>query len=124
MPSLKARAWAPVAVLGVGCGMLLLSARQLAMPLVTPLSTLPLTLQGFSGRELEVPPDQRAIAGMSSYVLRIFEQGPQPGGRAFSVYVGYYESQVQGKSIHSPKNCLPGNGWEPISAGVATIPVG
>ena len=31
---------------------------------------------------------------------------------AFSVYVGFYEMQSQGRSIHSPKNCLPGAGWE------------
>ena len=124
MPSPKARQWAPVAVLALGCGSLLLSARQLTMPLVAPLSTLPTTVQGFTGKDLEVPPEQRAIAGMSSYVMRIFEEPKASGGRAFSVYVGYYESQIQGKSIHSPKNCLPGNGWEPISAGTTAIPVG
>jgi EpsI family protein len=111
-------------VLAVGCGFLLLSARQLAMPLVAPLSTLPQTVQGFTGRDIEVPPEQRAIAGMSSYVMRIFQKPAPSGTSAFSVYVGYYESQIQGKSIHSPKNCLPGNGWEPISAGTTAIPVG
>jgi EpsI family protein len=34
----------------------------------------------------------------------------------FSLYVGYYESQAQGNTIHSPKNCLPGAGWEAISS--------
>jgi EpsI family protein len=56
--------------------------------------------------------------------MRIFEKPAPSGTSAFSVYVGYYESQIQGKSIHSPKNCLPGNGWEPISAGTTAIPVG
>ena len=27
------------------------------------------------------------------------------------LYVGYYETQRHGQMIHSPKNCLPGNGW-------------
>ena len=27
------------------------------------------------------------------------------------LYVGFYESQQHGEVIHSPKNCLPGNGW-------------
>ena len=27
------------------------------------------------------------------------------------LYVGYYETQRHGEMIHSPKNCLPGNGW-------------
>ncbi|HSE46109.1 MAG TPA: EpsI family protein, partial [Gemmatimonadales bacterium] len=32
------------------------------------------------------------------------------------VYVGYYDHQTQGKTIHSPKNCLPGSGWEALEA--------
>lgn len=123
MPSERVRQWAPTGVLAVGCGLLLLSTRQQAVPLVQPLSTLPTTLIGFTGKDIEVPADQRAIAGMSSYILRLFDE-PGGRGRAFSVYVGYYESQNQGKTIHSPKNCLPGGGWEPISAGMTTVAVG
>jgi EpsI family protein len=26
--------------------------------------------------------------------------------------VSYYDNQGQGKTIHSPRNCLPGAGWE------------
>ena len=49
---------------------------------------------------------------MTSYVFRVFEEGPSP----ISVYVGYYDHQTQGKTIHSPKNCLPGSGWEALEA--------
>src|SRR5690606_34724806 len=28
----------------------------------------------------------------------------------------YYDSQMQGKTIHSPKNCLPGAGWDALGA--------
>jgi EpsI family protein len=40
---------------------------------------------------------------------------------AFTTYVGYYDRQTQGKSIHSPRNCLPGAGWEIIRPGKATV---
>jgi EpsI family protein len=30
--------------------------------------------------------------------------------------VGYYKSQQTGETIHSPKNCLPGTGWQPIQS--------
>ena len=49
---------------------------------------------------------------------------------AFTLYVGYYDRQTQGRTIHSPKNCLPGAGWEPLesapqqvvtSAGTVTV---
>ena len=45
-------------------------------------------------------------------------------GRAVGLYVGYYGSQQQGDSIHSPLNCLPGSGWEPVSKGALTVTAG
>jgi EpsI family protein len=38
--------------------------------------------------------------------------------------VGYYPSQTQGRTIHSPKNCLPGSGWEPLEAREEQITAG
>jgi EpsI family protein len=35
--------------------------------------------------------------------------------------VGYYDSQTQGKTIHSPKNCLPGSGWEALASSEVNI---
>src|SRR4030095_3025303 len=67
---------------------------------------------GRAGRDLEIAEDERAAAGMTSYIFRTFEEGPSP----ISVYVGYYDHQTQGKTIHSPKNCLPGSGWEALEA--------
>lgn len=31
--------------------------------------------------------------------------------REVQLYVGYYTSQREGDLIHSPKNCMPGSGW-------------
>jgi len=39
------------------------------------------------------------------------------------LYIGYYASQRTGDTMHSPKNCLPGAGWDPISSDYATIPL-
>ena len=38
-----------------------------------------------------------------------------------SLYIGYYERQRQGEAIHSPQNCLPGAGWQPVTAGKKTL---
>ena len=35
-----------------------------------------------------------------------------PDGRVASFYVGYYATQRNGATYHSPLNCLPGSGWE------------
>lgn len=51
--------------------------------------------------------------GVDEHVNRTYRTA---GGGTASVYVGYYRSQEQGASIHSPMNCLPGAGWEPVEA--------
>lgn len=104
----------PAVILGVGC--LLLGAgntQQVSMALAAPLSTLPAELEGYAGSDREISDAEQRAAGMSSYVFRSFSRDSVP---AFSVYVGYYDRQVQGKTIHSPKNCLPGAGWEVVAA--------
>jgi EpsI family protein len=44
----------------------------------------------------------------SDYLLRDYNR---PDGQAANFYVGYYASQRDGASYHSPLNCLPGSGW-------------
>jgi EpsI family protein len=45
-------------------------------------------------------------------------------GIPVGLYVGYYASQRQGDTIHSPQNCLPGAGWQPVETGVADLRLG
>jgi EpsI family protein len=40
-----------------------------------------------------------------------------------SLYIGYYQTQRQGSTIHSPMNCLPGAGWNPKERTTLAIPV-
>ena len=42
---------------------------------------------------------------------------------AVGLYVGYHDSQRQGDTIHSPLNCLPGAGWQPLEQGRITVSV-
>ncbi len=68
------------------------------------------SFEGYAGRDMVIDSLEQAVAGMSDYQMRAF--GPDSTDIKFTTYVGYYDSQIQGKSIHSPKNCLPGAGWE------------
>src|SRR5687768_18590013 len=100
--------YVPATILGLGC--LLLTAgntQQVAMSLAAPLSSLPAELDGYRGADRQISDAERRVAGVSSYLFRGFARGEAV---AFSVYVGYYDRQIQGKTIHSPKNCLPGAG--------------
>ena len=44
----------------------------------------------------------------SDYILRDYQR---PDGLMANFYVGYYATQRDGASYHSPLNCLPGSGW-------------
>lgn len=85
-----------------------------------PLRELPYTLGGWTG--IEQPLDKQVVqaVGVSDYANRVYLQ---PADAPLSLYVGYYASQRTGDTMHSPKNCLPGSGWDPIRSGYATIPV-
>jgi EpsI family protein len=40
-----------------------------------------------------------------------------------SFFVAFFKTQRSGQAPHSPKNCLPGSGWEPLKEGVLTVPI-
>ncbi|HKR14210.1 MAG TPA: EpsI family protein [Pyrinomonadaceae bacterium] len=49
-----------------------------------------------------------AVLRASDYLLRDYRRAD---GQIATFYVGYYASQREGASYHSPLNCLPGSGW-------------
>ena len=86
-----------------------------------PMNAIPATYAGLPGTDVIVPEEERKVAGMSDYSMRFYGDSANP---AFSVYVGYYDRQVQGKTIHSPRNCLPGAGWEIMNSAKVPVPGG
>ena len=75
----------------------------------------PMTLE--SWRAVEDPPmeeDILKVLGVDDYLSRAYYK---TDGAAVGLYMGFYGSQRQGDTIHSPLNCLPGAGWEPVSQG-------
>jgi EpsI family protein len=46
-----------------------------------------------------------------------------PDQSMVGLFVGYWGSQQHGDTIHSPLNCLPGAGWEPVSKRTLIVPV-
>jgi EpsI family protein len=109
----------PLAVLALGAAAMFRIGGQAETPLREPLEGIPLELDGFVGRDQTVSKEEQRIAGMDSYLMRVYRRD----STGFSLYVGYYEAQNQGKSIHSPKNCLPGAGWEPIQNGTSQVTI-
>jgi len=58
--------------------------------------------------------------GVDEYVNRYYTAGD----RAVHLYIGYYGSQRQGRTIHSPMNCMPGSGWTPLETGTLALAAG
>jgi EpsI family protein len=47
-----------------------------------------------------------------------------PAEGVASLFVAYFKTQRTGQSPHSPKNCLPGSGWQPSASGTEDVSVG
>jgi len=52
------------------------------------------------------------------------EYGSSDGVARANLFIASFQSQRNGKTLHSPKNCLPGNGWTQLSEGEYPIDLG
>ena len=96
--------------------------RTEAAGLRQPLRDLPLSVEGWEG--VEGPPLNRQILEtlrVDEYLSRAYRM---PGEGWVSLYVGYYASQRQGQTMHSPLHCMPGAGWEPVGKARIELPAG
>ena len=121
----RATQWAPAIVLAAGALMATFGVKsQRSLALRQPLAeAVPLDIEGFDGRDLSLSADEIEVAGVSNYLSRVFVRRDTTvrASHYFTLYVGYYDRQTSGKTIHSPKNCLPGSGWEPLTSQSAQI---
>lgn len=121
--------WAPSMLLVAGGILLFGVGRQQQPQLRAPLATaLPAAVDGLVGEDVPVGESEAAVAGFTDYALRVYlsdaETDEVVNAGGLSIYIGFYESQTRGRTIHSPKNCLPGSGWEALTSTTADIPVG
>jgi EpsI family protein len=108
--------WLPAAILGAGACWIVGVDLQRNLPLRAALGeTIPRELAQYVGTDLTLSAAEVRVAGAANYLLRRYRAADSVAA-SFSLYVGYYDSQTQGKTIHSPKNCLPGSGWEPLAS--------
>jgi EpsI family protein len=113
----------PAAALAAGCLMVFGMREQQRVQPRAAMNSIALEAPGYP-RVKDIPIDtiEQRIAGMDQFLNRSFQKDSLDLG--FSVYVGYYTYQQQGKAIHSPKNCLPGAGWEPLESAPRVVRVG
>ena len=91
------------------------------LPSRETLATTPVSLQAWQGLDVALDDDVLAQLRVDDYINRRYIAADAP---PVALYVGYYASQRQGDTIHSPQNCLPGAGWRPVSAERTTVDFG
>lgn len=98
----------------------LANARKNEVPIDRPtFATFPMAIGPWSA--VNDPPmdeDVLRVLGVDDYLSRVYYNN---NGTAAGLYLGFYGSQRQGDTIHSPMNCLPGAGWQPVSEGELTL---
>ena len=85
-----------------------------AVPIRKSFDTFPSTIATWQERQsnnLDV--ETVNLLKVNDYVMRRYTDRD---GRTLWLYIGYWATQRKGAQIHSPRNCLPGGGWEPIEA--------
>jgi EpsI family protein len=89
--------------------------------LAQPLTTIAQEINGWTlhgSPELEPSVLRRLVP--TSYLSRAYDKGNERLG----LFIAYYAQQRAGESMHSPKHCLPGSGWEIWKHEPATLALG
>lgn len=84
--------------------------RSETIPNRAEFSTMPLNFADWSGREGRFEQEVIDALKVKDYIVADFVNSTS--GTAANLYIAYYESQRKGASVHSPKTCMPGGGWE------------
>lgn len=101
---------------------LALPQRAQQAPPRTPFSAFPLELPGgWTGRTERLAPDIVAALAVTDYFLGNYSRGP--GQPWVNFYSAYYASQSGGESSHSPRTCIPGDGWAILSMEEVQVPL-
>jgi len=82
------------------------------VPAILPLATFPAELGPWHMvKEIPVEKEVQEVLRADDTLNRIYFSA----GRGESyLWIAYFKSTRYGQSPHSPKNCLPGSGWEPV----------
>ena len=115
---------ARISIVGVlfllGAAVIAKASRMEEVPPRLPFSQFPMQIASWRGQDNEpLSEEVLKVLGADDYLSRFYRAERASAG----LFIGYYESQRQGDSMHSPLNCLPGAGWQPIEKGYLPIQV-
>jgi len=70
--------------------------------------------------EFPMEAEVKAVLKADDTLNRTYSSPGAPSG--VNLFVAFFRSQTTGVAPHSPKNCLPGSGWAPVTSGTLRIP--
>ena len=83
-----------------------------------PLSSFPTTIGQWTGIQEKFDAKIYQVLGVDDSFLANYHN---PEVLNVQLYVGFYQSQREGDLIHSPKNCMPGAGWNIVDTSIETL---
>ena len=87
-----------------------------------PLASLPTDIAGWQMyKDVQIDQETLDILKADDTLNRVY-LSPARDASAF-LFVAFFKTQRYGQAPHSPKNCLPGNGFEPIESGPIPVAV-
>ncbi len=94
---------------------------EASVPVNKPLDLFPRQEQGWT-MVGEARFDERVLAVLlpTDYLSRTYRNDQ---GELLSLYVGYHDGGPNSGPIHSPKQCLPGSGWNRVNDSVHEVDV-
>ena len=91
------------------------------VPAVKPLSTLAWQLGDWSTKqEFQTEKEVMEVLRADDTLSRTWSGSD---GKFATLFVAFFKSQRTGVTPHSPKNCLPGNGWVQLADSKMYIPI-
>jgi EpsI family protein len=116
------RLWLAILVLGAAGAYLHDRPAEATRAPEAGLAQVPMTIGDWRGaNEAPFDDDTMKVLGVDEYINRRYVNARSDA--LVGLYVGYYRSQRQGDAIHSPLNCLPGTGWQPVDRSRVEVPV-
>lgn len=90
------------------------NASRTSVPIAKPLADFPTVCREWRMTAQErFSEDVISVLKPTDYLSRSY-QGPSD--RHIGLYIGYHDGGKESGQIHSPKNCLPGSGWQQLSS--------
>jgi EpsI family protein len=97
-------------------------SRSELTPPAAPLALFPVQLGAWQmAREFTIDKETRDVLRADDMFSRDYVD--LPAGTDASLLIAFFKTQRYGQAPHSPKNCLPGAGWEPTENGTLSIAV-